>query len=92
MNPFCAPWNENPNRDYVRPHLSGIMRIASQTRRNAQSLATLSVSLVGVVGLEPTASCSQSTHATNCATPRISVHPRNSVGACSLKDFLISAL
>ena len=26
--------------------------------------------VVGVVGLEPTASCSQSTHATNCATPR----------------------
>ncbi len=26
--------------------------------------------LVGVTGLEPTASCSQSRRATNCATPR----------------------
>ena len=30
----------------------------------------LLVVLVGVAGLEPTTSCSQSTHATNCATPR----------------------
>src|SRR4029079_12298385 len=47
-----------------------VPRYVRESRREA-SHGRQGQSVVGVVGLEPTTSCSQSTCATNCATPRI---------------------
>ena len=45
------------------------------------SLATFSTAIVGVAGLEPTTSWSQTTRATNCATPRETLHLMNYAGS-----------
>ena len=50
--------------------MRSIHRVQNPTQRRKRVESNQPFSLVGVTGLEPAASCSQSTRATNCATPR----------------------
>ncbi len=45
----------------------------NKTTVKAGTAPVLTVDMVGVAGLEPAASWSRTMHATNCATPRITV-------------------
>lgn len=63
-------YGSNGNISYCRDYRRKATPLFDKIVRKAELLH-----MVGVRGLEPRASCSQSRRATNCATPRYDIYP-----------------
>ena len=71
---FNIDLNKLPVPERLKLQIHGIgvapLKNLSTFSWDDENTSCISTGLVGATGLEPATSCSQSTHATNCATPR----------------------